>query len=52
MSAFEQLQTIRRNIAKVQCPQILFMMNKKARELEEEIERLNQIPVHYELLYD
>jgi hypothetical protein len=46
MSAFEQLQLLKRNIAQVQCPQILFLMNKKARELEEEIERVKTMTVH------
>ena len=45
MSAFEQLNTIKRNIATVQDPALLFVMNQRVRELEAEIERIKQIPV-------
>ena len=45
MSAFEQLNTIKRNIATVQDPALLFVMNQRFRELEQEIERIKQITV-------
>ena len=45
MSVFEQLDLLKRNIAQVQCPQILFAMNKKALELEQQIENIKNLVV-------
>lgn len=43
MSAFEQLEILKRNISTVDDPGLLFAMNQKARQLEEEIERIKNI---------
>ena len=45
MSAFEQLNEIKKNIATVQDPAILFAMNQKVRELEAEIENIKNLTV-------
>lgn len=45
MSAFEQLNEIKKNIATVQDPAILFVMNQRVRELEAEIENIKNLPV-------
>jgi hypothetical protein len=45
MSVFEQLNTIKKNIAQVQDPALLFAMNKKVRELESQIETIKQLKV-------
>ena len=40
MSVFEQLNTIKKNIAQVHDPALLFAMNQKVRELEKQIENI------------
>jgi hypothetical protein len=45
MSVFEQLNTIKKNIAQVHDPALLFAMNKKVRELEAQIEKIKQLNV-------
>jgi len=45
MSVFEQLNTIKQNIAQVHDPALLFAMNKKVRELESQIETIKQLKV-------
>ena len=45
MSAFEQLNEIKKNIATVQDPAILFAMNQRVRELKAEIEKIKQLTV-------
>jgi hypothetical protein len=46
MNAFEQLEILRENISTIQCPVISFLMSQRARELEEEIERIKSITVY------
>ena len=43
MSIYEQMQTIEKNIATIQEPSLLFAMNQKYRELQEQ---LNNIEVN------
>lgn len=45
MCVFEQLETLRKNIHTIHDPAMLFLMNQKAVELEEEIERIKNITV-------
>ena len=45
MSAYEQLNEIKANIASQQDPCILFAMSQRARQLEDEIKRIEQIKV-------
>lgn len=45
MSAYEQLNEIKANIYKTQDPAILFAMNQRVRQLEDEIKRIEQIKV-------
>ena len=37
MSTHEQLNLIKQSVSGIYCPHILFFMNEKARQLEEEI---------------
>lgn len=48
MSPYEQLQQLKKNISKFHDPGLLFVMNQKARELEEQINRINNLTVNYE----
>lgn len=48
MSPYEQLQKLEKNISKTQAPDLLFAMNQKARELQEQINRINNLIVNYE----
>ena len=48
MSLYDQLKQLERNISNTQAPDLLFVMNKRYREIEEEIERINNITVNYE----
>ena len=41
MNIYEQMQTIKKNIASVQEPTILFAMNQKYRELQEQLNNIN-----------
>lgn len=45
MSVFKQLNTLKQNISQVQDPALLFAMNKKARELQSQIETIKQLKV-------
>ena len=47
MSPYEQLKELEKNIAKTQDPGLLFVMNQKARELEEQINRINNLTVNF-----
>ena len=46
MSAQEQLQIIKANIAKTQDPVMLFAMNQRVNQLQAEIEQINDMPVY------
>jgi len=48
MSPYEQLQILKKNIAKVHAPDLLFVMNQKSRELQQQINRINNLTVNYE----
>ena len=48
MSPYEQLQQLKKNIAKTQAPDLLFAMNQRARQLEQQIENINNLIVNYE----
>ena len=41
MSILEQMQTIEKNIASVQDPSLLFAMNQKYRELQDQLNNIN-----------
>ena len=45
MSAFEKLNTIKENISGIQCPEMLFEMNKRVRELQNEILTIKNLNV-------
>jgi hypothetical protein len=45
MSAFEQLELIKKNVANIHCPHILKLMNEKARILQEEIDKIKTLKV-------
>lgn len=45
MCIFQQLQTIKENIKHTYDPAILFAMNQKARELEEQIEKIKNLTI-------
>lgn len=46
MSPFEQLKIIRDNIHEVHDPEILFAMNQKYRELEQQAEKIKCLTVY------
>ena len=48
MSLHEQLKQLESDIASTQAPDLLFVMNKRYREVEEEIARINNLTVNYE----
>lgn len=48
MSLYKQLEILESNISKTQAPDLLFVMNKRYREIQEEINRINNLTVNYE----
>lgn len=50
MNPFEELQIIKNNISNVLDPTLLFHMNQKVRQLEEEIKKVKTITINYELI--
>ena len=47
MSDFEKLNEIKKNVSTVYCPVILGEMNKKALELEKNIEKVKKLVVTF-----
>ena len=46
MCIFQQLETLKKNIKHTHDPAILFAMNQKARELEQQIEKIKNLTVN------
>lgn len=46
MNVFEQLNIMKRNIANVYDPALLFVMNKRYNELKAEVEKIKNITVY------
>lgn len=46
MTPYEQLELLKKNISNVKDPALLMLMNAKARELQEQIEKIKTMQVY------